>query len=836
MLEKKLRCFIYKTLFIAGCFTFSSQLALAETEKAEFAKQSEGKGCLTCHEGVESIRDPNSEMMKQIAAKGAQVGDPNGCVVCHGGNPNEETDKTLAHKGAPEGNKLDFFTPVPGAMAVNDKTCGQCHQDHVYNTHRSIMNTDAGKMKAITWSWGMDTDNRKHTLGNHTIDDPDGNVPRFGTEEYKKYMLDLAKNHPDQFPEKLEGIPEITFEDVEKDPRLAGFSYLRNCNKCHLSNKGLQDRGHFRGDGCSACHTLYGTDGFYEGKDKSIDKENPGHMLVHSIQATRKSKVEVNGKTVSGIQVSTCSACHAGGRRIGYSYQGMMPYGHSDDRAPFDNEANGQKTHGGYTYKYIQGDAHHKVMKDGKVVGGLLCQDCHTSNTMHGNGNLGATTLASIEIECSDCHGTPTKYPWDLPIGFGDEFGKKLDMDKGRGLADAPMQVTKAFATVYPKKDGYLLSSRGNPLGNVVKDGKDVIVHSASGLDFKVPLLKRLEDENLWSNPEKARVAMVGVSKHMEKLECYACHATWAPQYYGSSYVIDYRKKDIDWVKAAEQVNPDGTTSDHDNPPLLDGKGTKFDYDHIRWEKPPVGINGEGRVAPLVGVIQTVGTVIGKDGKTLLSNYAPKTAEGYSAMELSPINPHTNSKQARECFDCHGDSMTAGYGDAKGKHGGKPSEAKYLDPVAPDGTLLSKHSTPQIQVIPGLDHGFDQILDKDGKQLQTVDSHWAQSSPLTAAQRGKLDRDETCIACHQGMPNMPDGSKAMTILGQVAKVLSLSFADGDAHKMLLSENNIIVAWFKALGIIMGVLGLFALIGYGIYFKRINAAIARFIKWLASKVS
>lgn len=794
-------------------------------------------GCLTCHQGIEPIRDPNSEMMKQIFAKGKAVGDDAGCVVCHGGNPNETENKLLAHQGAPKGNKLDFFTPVPGALNVVDKTCGMCHQDHAYNVHRSMMNTDAGKIQALAWSWGINTDTHKPVWSNMEIEDPDGLTPRFGTETYKAYMEEFAKAYPDHFPLKLDELPNITSEDVEKDPTSAVFSYLRNCNKCHVSNKGLQDRGHFRGDGCASCHILYGNDGYYVGGDNAIDKTKAGRPMVHQIQGTRKSKLTVNGHTVSGIQVTTCASCHAGGRRIGYSYQGMMPLEDSNDQAPFNAKGEGLKTHGGYTYKYVQDDAHHRVSKDGKTVQGLLCQDCHLSTDIHGNGNIGTATLADIEIECSDCHGTPQQFPWELPIGFGDEFGKKMDA-KGRGLANAPMMVTKAFATTYPAKDGYLISARGNPMGNVVKDGKDVIVHSASGLDFKVPVLKQLNLDNSWTHPEKARVAMVGVSKHMEKLDCYACHSTWAPQYYGSYYVLDYRKQMQDWVAVdkAPYIDKEGKTADHNpaNIPMIDGYSPKFDYDNIRIERPPLVVNGEGRVVPAVGVIQTVATVIDSKGNTLLDNYVAKTKAGYSAMDVSPIQPHSNTKNARDCMDCHGSSMAGGYGEDFGLHNGNPEKAKFIEPITAEGKFLTDNPEPQIPAVPNLNHSFTQIIDKDGKQLMTVDSHWATSSPLKPEQLAKLDRQDTCIACHQSMPNMPDASKAMTMLGYVAKVFSLSFADGNAHKLLLDENNLIVAWFKALGIIFGILGVGALIAYFVWRKPINQALKRAFKALFNR--
>ena len=56
--------------------------------------------------------------------------------------------------------------------------------------------------------------------------------------------------------------------------------------------------------------------------------------------------------------------------------------------------------------------------------------------------------------------------------------------------------------TVYDVEGGYLLSTRGNPLGNVVKKkGKNkVIAHLASGKDLEVPLLRYKKDNNHMEN------------------------------------------------------------------------------------------------------------------------------------------------------------------------------------------------------------------------------------------------------------------------------------------------------------------------------------------------
>lgn len=788
----------------------------------------EGQYCLTCHPGLEPSRPHGSRMMQQIYALGRKVGDPNGCIVCHGGNPNETTDKHLAQLNTPKGNAQSFYTPVPGSLQVNENTCGLCHSDHTYSAHRSIMNTDAGKIKTITWSWGIGTANKDHIYGNHAIDDPDGATPRFGSDIYKAYMLEMAEQFPGQFPKELKALPQADLSTLAAMPEQAAFTFLRNCNACHLSGKGYHARGHYRGMGCAACHNLYGNEGFYEGKDTSIPHDKKGLLMVHSMQGTRKSPVMVNGKRVTGVQTSTCAACHSAGRRIGHAYQGLMPLGSSYNRGPFDKEGNPQKPNASYVFKYLKDDAHHRVEKDGKMLTGLGCQDCHTTTSMHGNGNIGATALATIEIECADCHGTPQAYPWELPIGFGDEFGRKLDMSKYRGLANEPEEVTKRFGITYPKHDGYLLTTRGNAFGNVIRDGNDVWVYTAQGLKVKVPVLKNLNEMDQWQSPENAKVAMVGVTKHIESMECYSCHSTWVPQYYEYKYVIDYRKKTIDWIASSGIENKDGTSGDYEDKHVMQaGRTVASDYSHSRWENAALGINGEGRVTPLTAVIQTVGTVIDTDGETVAFNYIAKRADSINAMELQPVQPHTVSRETRACADCHGNPQAMGYGLDYGAYDSDPAIPRYADAVDLYGNLISRFTEVQIQGIKGLHSNFMQLLSVDGKQLMTVDSHWELSSPLTEEQREKLDRSGTCVACHQ---NIPKGSFPIRMLHEIAHIANLSFADGLSHANLLNQNNVLIAWVKVLGIIA--LLLLPFMGVAIFFYR--KKIARV--WRAFKVA
>ncbi len=72
--------------------------------------QGEESGCLRCHAGIEPIREETSPMLATIRAFGQGVGDPAGCVVCHGGNPQAKS-KGRAHRGAPGGAQgRDFLS------------------------------------------------------------------------------------------------------------------------------------------------------------------------------------------------------------------------------------------------------------------------------------------------------------------------------------------------------------------------------------------------------------------------------------------------------------------------------------------------------------------------------------------------------------------------------------------------------------------------------------------------------------------------------------------------------------------------------------------------------
>ena len=743
------------------------------------------KACLACHQGIEPIREHDSKMMKEIYAEGKQEGDPNGCIVCHYGNPSEEKDKTLAHK--------DMIIH-PGSVWVLDQTCEKCHDDHSYNIHRNLMQTEAGKIQGAIWGWGA-PNGYKAIYGNYAIGDPDGDVPSWGSDDYKEYMHRLREAYPTLFPDSLKELPQTDMSMIEEYPEQAVYTYLRGeCQRCHVGVRGKQRRGDYRGMGCAACHIPYSDEGYYEGDDKSISKSETGHLLVHSIQSSRKTKVTVNDITYSGIPAETCASCHNRGKRVGISFLGLIesPYD-----TPWQENGSGQLKLHGKRYQYIKEDVHHRVeSREGNPAGALLCQDCHTSLSVHGNGNLATATLAEVEVECADCHGTIDSYPWELPLGFQDEYGLE-PYTEPRETTKHLLDFQEDFSTVYEVEDGYLLSARGNPFGNVVRRGDDVIVHSASGLDFKSPALKNLYKNDEFKHPERAITAMYQVKEHMEKMECYTCHSTWVPQCYGCHVQVDYSDavRSTDWIASGKKHFANGETAESiDAFVTMPGKAREG-RTQVIWEDPVLGINGEGRVTPITTGCQQITTVIGPDGNTLVLNKIWNTEgglensgpEGQRGIDMTPSVPHTTTAEARDCVSCHANPKTLGYGIGDGEFMNDYDKDRFMDLKTAEGENLSQKSRQQMTAIPNLPMDLSQVVTRDGKQLQTVGHHWPLSGPLSQEMREHMERVGVCISCHQDLPN---GDAALTMITTAGEILDMvPHSDAEHAKLLRADIN-----------------------------------------------
>jgi len=759
----------------------TTSIAGAGTASAAEATSS----CMKCHQGIEPIRQPGAEMLEEILVMGEGWGDPAGCAVCHRGDPTAE-DKDAAHQGK-------AFYPDPGSPWINKKTCGMCHPDHVRVQWHSLMMTEAGKIQGTAWAFGSLT-GYQHKWGNYDVINPQKQDARLGTDAYRAYMEHVKTVEPGVFVDKHERLPEAPTDlgKLAEQPDLAAFTYLRNqCLRCHHAVKGRQVRGDYRGMGCSSCHVPYGNEGLYEGDDQATPHDKPGHCLVHTIQATRDAKVSVHNHQYSGMPVETCTTCHDRGKRIGVSFQGLMETAYE---SPYSEDGKGQPALHTKHYIAMHQDIHYQK--------GMTCQDCHTSIDVHGDGFLAAANLAAVQIECSDCHGTPRAYPWEMPLGYMDEFEDLPHDAPPRGTAEQLASHVRD-GMQYPPRDGYLLTARGNPLANSVRDGNKVIVHTAAGKDLELKPLKLIEKEKEFSL--RGLVAMNSVRGHVGKMECYTCHASWTPQCYGCHVKIDYSsgKTSFDWLAAGHRHMQSQCAADRGEAGydlMIPGR-IEEQRSFLRFEDPALGLNGEHRITPVAPGCQVSATVIGEDGKPILLNHIFRTApgsegsgaEGQLSIDMSPTQPHTMAKHARRCESCHASDKALGYGIGGGRLTRPPNKSVVVDLETVDGHVLPAKSRTQMAAIEGLATDWSRFVTEDGKQLQTVGHHFKGSRPLNDQERSHIDRRGVCLSCHQ---EIPDRSLAVSLLHHVAEYANQLPKTSEEHDSLVHKTMLLAGWVQ----------------------------------------
>jgi hypothetical protein len=239
---------------------------------------------------------------------------------------------------------------------------------------------------------------------------------------------------------------------------------------------------------------------------------------------------------------------------------------------------------------------------------------------------------------------------------------------------------------------------------------------------------------------------------------------------------------------------------------LVDGKVTET-RSYLRWEDPALSQNGEGRISPTIPGCQVTLTVIGKDGNALLQNHiwklkgvenngTVKAAEdGVNSTVMSPVQPHTISKNSRTCESCHTSLKAQGKGINGGKYFADQTKTTIVDLMRADKTLLVKQVDEQIPATPNLKYDYSVMIDENGTQVQTVGNHWKLSQALDNETRAKLDRSGACMSCHK---EMPSEDLAVSLMVHTSKFAGVKI-DNDMHKSIVSKSILLSAWVQVLG-------------------------------------
>lgn len=249
-----------------------------------------------------------------------------------------------------------------------------------------------------------------------------------------------------------------------------------------------------------------------------------------------------------------------------------------------------------------------------------------------------------------------------------------------------------------PEKYSELKSSRGTPFTNLERQNTEVVLRGKmDGKLHRVIQLRTLsERENL---PSAMRIR-----GHLNNLECYACHSRWAPQCYGCHAKMDMRKKGYDWVDESKDAT----------------FGWEESRSYLRWETPALGINSEGMVSPFIPGCQVIFTRIDENGKAKESNKVFITADSHYGIAHNPIQPHTISRKARACENCHSQPKALGLGSGQ-----------YI-------SIFNKINIP---------FELERFVDEDGNQIQATGHVGAR--PFNKEELQRIIRINVCLGCHQ---------------------------------------------------------------------------------------
>jgi len=765
--------FVFVIGMTGGCESTKSRITNTSVNHTVKDREiSEEKGCLSCHDGIETINDRMQPFLLSFAKQKYKRGKGYECAICHEGNPSSGK-KEEAHNS---------LIPNPSSMWVlhEGKGCAKCHDskgsittlmgkplnqpvggelisqqppslepsgtlgiDYTYRMSMSLHSLMTGIASKTLSSNGV-IPKGTFPYGNFDMVDTDGPIPKVGSEKYKEWVGKAINAGYLRRLEKVDEIPD--FEEGVKvfgSEEKAGFSdtYRKQCARCHVWGEGRNERGDLRASGCAACHILYGNDGKYEGSDPNIKNNGTRpHPLRHRI--------------TNAIPAAQCTHCHTRGRRIGTTFVGMFEYDYVTDghAPPFDEHAKPQETL--FTKEYLH------VRKDVHFERGMECVDCHTSIDVHGDGNIYPATVYQAEITCYDCHGTPKEYPWELPVGYG----TPVILEGSRGIY----------------KDGlkeYLLTSRGNVKASWIREEDKAYVFSLyTGKKHEIPLLKDIRANDTFKT-QQGKVAMSTIHKHIEKLECYACHATWAPQCYGCHMQYDRRVKGTDWITTSKKVDPfTGRQTVTEEFGDLSLENRSF----MRWESPILGINLRGKVSPLAPGCQVFYTFVDEKGSIKALNKHYTTSTGHNSPTLAPMHPHSISLVARTCEDCHTNPKSVGktLGDSplfqdlsKGVYGDIPN------------IKTGRWQTPKIEDFP---YALDQLVLRSGKQIQNMPL--PEDRPLNQEERNLVEREGLCMGCHQHH-GTPEWQKIVEKYGRAETAEQHEKIVSEAIKSLMEKSK-----------------------------------------------
>jgi hypothetical protein len=595
-----------------------------------------------------------------------------GCYTCHQGIEQISSNHKMSCVRCHGGNRRAKSLPKahkglvanPSSMENAPRFCGKCHDSHVKKMSRSVMATAKRMINITRFGWGAQ---------------PANELP------YSLYPGEQEQPYP----------PTGNGHEVD------GFLKTK-CLRCHLDAPGPHRPGDFRSTGCSACHMVYTNDGISLSHDRAIqalqEKENKqnrfGQKFANKSMSNHRGYPLLH-KFTTAIPSVQCEHCH-NNNGVGEEFEGLLAKPDRPRSVP--KSINDEKP-------VLYGKEHKFLVPDIHREKGMHCIDCHIGNEMKPEVESEGLRSA-VQIRCTDCHGTRSKLPESLLLIGSDSRTKKL-LKKANLNPNLKRRIRAG--------DKVLVNSSFSPMTHIRQE-KDqwILTSKVTGKKHSIPLVKNIA-------PSIAHQ----ISKHMDNMECSACHARWSAGEWGMHLIRENTftpEKWKDWnltdpdlqeLLSKDKPNPQGMIN------WLSAKSRSGSIEGDRipgfwwsvftdtgWSDLILGKNNRGKYSILKPRYQYFIT----DQTRPLGIFTrraepPLTMDGGAGLVWTAYSPHTIRKTVRSCESCHQNELSAGLGDPLRQN--IKNAATFFDELRFNNQVL-----PQFQLKQG--------VTKNGEPLQTA--------------------------------------------------------------------------------------------------------------------
>lgn len=309
-------------------------------------------------------------------------------------------------------------------------------------------------------------------------------------------------------------------------------------------------------------------------------------------------------------------------------------------------------------------------LRDIHLERGMHCVDCHFVQDAHGDARLYGEVRAAIEIQCIDCHGTPTRlatlrttgpaaaHSIEAGVAPGRDlarmrtpFGKPRFERQGEKIVQNSMvtrnldwEVTQTMHTMIP----------GHPKYNEKSHFSKTVTHSPDGKGMvwgAVPKDGKLR----WDATEEGKAlfgdaAVMGEEQcpHNDtNMSCIACHSSWNPSCYGCHLPQKANRK-------MPNLHNEGDVSRN---------YVSYNFQTLRDEVYMLARDGNAtnnRVNPARSSCAIHVTSFNQNREQIYVQQQTISGEGLSGIAFSTNVPHTVrpgtggvTSEQKMCTDCH---------------------------------------------------------------------------------------------------------------------------------------------------------------------------------------